>query len=72
MAQNEIPKELKKKQESSSKTVAKAVEEIPFDDVQDSEYKQRITRLREELLSELTPIETDVLGVAKEILKLNN
>ena len=26
--------------------------------------------LRDELLSELTPIETDVLGVAKEILKL--
>ncbi len=70
MAQNEIPKELKKKQESSSKTVARAVEKIPFDDVQDSEYKQRIDQLREELLSELTPIETDVLGVAKEILKL--
>lgn len=70
MAQREIPKELKKNQDSSSKTVTKAIEEIPFDDEQDSDYGVRIDQLRDELLSELTPIETDVLGVAREILKL--
>ncbi len=70
MAQREIPKELKKKQNSSSNAVAKAIEEIPFDDKQDSEYEVRIDQLRDELLSELTPIEKDVLGVAREILKL--
>ncbi|MHA1109455.1 MAG: hypothetical protein ACTSRE_00010 [Promethearchaeota archaeon] len=70
MAQREIPKELKKKQESSSKTVAKAIEEIPFSDEEDSDHKVRIDQLRDELLSELTPIETDVLGVAREMLKL--
>jgi len=70
MAQREIPKELKKEQESSSKTVAKAIEEIPLSDEDDSDYKVRIDQLRDELLSELTPIETDVLGVAREMLKL--
>jgi hypothetical protein len=70
MAQRELPNELKKKQDSSSKTVAKAMEEIPLDDEQDSDYDVRIDQLRDELLSELTPIEKDVLGVAKEILKL--
>jgi DNA-binding transcriptional ArsR family regulator len=70
MAQREIPKELKKNESSNSETVAKAIEEIPFDEDQDSDYKQRIDELRDELLSELTPIEKDVLAVAKEILKL--
>ena len=70
MAQREIPKELKKEQDSSSKTVAKAIEEIPFSEEENSDYKVRIDELREELLSELTPIEKDVLGVAKEMLKL--
>jgi septum formation topological specificity factor MinE len=70
MAQDEIPKELKKKQEASSSTVAKTLEEIPIDEEQDSDYGQLIDQLRDELLSELTPIEKDVLGVAKEILKL--
>ncbi len=70
MAQREIPKELKEKQDSRSDTVAKAIQEIPFDEEEDSDYKVRIDQLRDELLSELTPIETDVLGVAREILKL--
>ena len=68
MAQREIPKNLKNKQDA--KTVAKAIEEIPFDDEEGTDYNARIDELRDELLSELTPIETDVLGVAKEILKL--
>jgi hypothetical protein len=71
MAQREIPKELKEKQDSSSNTVAKAIQEIPFDEEEeDSDYEDRIDQLRDELLSELTPIETDVLSVAREILKL--
>ena len=70
MAQKEIPKELKKNKSSNSETVAKAIEEIPFDEEHDTDYNKRIDDLRDELLSELTPIETDVLGVAKEILKL--
>ncbi|TFG20514.1 MAG: hypothetical protein EU530_02835 [Promethearchaeota archaeon] len=70
MAQREIPKELKEKQDSSSNTVAKTIQEIPFDQEEDSDYKVRIDQLRDELLSELTPIETDVLSVAREILKL--
>lgn len=69
MAQKEIPTELNKKQGSNSTAAAKAMEEIPFDE-EDRDYKVRIDQLRDELLSELTPIESDVLGVAREILKL--
>jgi hypothetical protein len=67
MAQKEIPEEIKKKSENS--TVAEALEEIPFDEDQE-DYAARIDQLRDELIAELTPIETDVLEVARQILKL--
>ena len=69
MAQKEIPKELKEKLDTNP--VAKAIEEeIPFDENQYAEYDTRIDQLREEILAELTPIEKDVLEIAREILKL--
>jgi predicted transcriptional regulator len=73
MTEKELPKELsleRKKLPSQSETIQVKKREIPVQDVNLDDYNEKIDLIHEQLMSELTPIEKDVLSVASNILKM--